>query len=123
MPKGYRLPKVVWNRFRNPWPLTVEFITESVDKSLPLKRLSGTAAFGIIFFAPTVKRDNMDILMIVLSLLAAYVLFVSVCYLLMRLIFPKIEVADSDEVMPVRTRTVNHRYATRAVKKQKNLAY
>jgi hypothetical protein len=64
----------------------------------------------------------MDILMIVLSLIAAYVLFVSVCYLLIRLLFPKIEVDDSDVVRPVRTRSVN-RYATRAVKKQKNLAY
>jgi hypothetical protein len=64
----------------------------------------------------------MDILMIVLSLIAAYVLFVSVCYLLIRLLFPKIEVEDSDEVTPLRNRTV--RYAgTRAVKKQKNLAY
>ena len=63
----------------------------------------------------------MDILLIVLSLIAAYVLFVSVCYLLIRLLFPKIEVEDSDE-KPVRTKTV-HRYAPGAVKKQKNLAY
>jgi hypothetical protein len=64
----------------------------------------------------------MDILMIVLSLIAAYVLFVSVCYLLIRLLFPKIEVDDSEEVRLVKTRNVN-RYATRTVKKQKNLAY
>ena len=64
----------------------------------------------------------MDILLIVLSLIAAYVLFVSVCYLLIRLLFPKIEVDDSDVVRPVRTRNVN-RYAARTMKKQKNLAY
>jgi hypothetical protein len=64
----------------------------------------------------------MDILLIVLSLIAAYVLFVSVCYLLIRLLFPKIEVEDSDEIRPARTRTAN-RYATRTIKKQKNLAY
>ena len=63
----------------------------------------------------------MDILLIVLSLVAAYVLFVAVCYLLIRLLFPKIEVKDSDDVSPVRNRV--HRYATRTVRKQKNLAY
>jgi hypothetical protein len=66
----------------------------------------------------------MDILMIVLSLIAAYVLFVSVCYLLIRLLFPKIEVDDSNEVMPLKTRNANRYVATRPVKKQqKNLAY
>ena len=65
----------------------------------------------------------MDILLIVLSLITAYVLFVSISYLLIRLLFPKIEVDDSDEVNPGKPRNVN-RYATpRAVKKQKNLAY
>ena len=59
--------------------------------------------------------------MIVLSVVAAYVLFVSVCYLLIRLLFPKIEVDDSNEVRPVKNRV--HRYATRTVRKQKNLAY
>jgi len=64
----------------------------------------------------------MDILLIVLSLIAAYVLFVSVSYLLIRLLFPKIEVDDVDEVKPVRVRS-DERYATRTVRKQKNLAY
>lgn len=64
----------------------------------------------------------MDILLIVLSLIAAYVVFVSVCYLLIRLLFPKIEVDDIDEVKPLKNRNVD-RYATRTVKKQKNLAY
>ena len=65
----------------------------------------------------------MEILMIVLSLIAAYVLFVSICYLLIRLLFPKIEVEDGDEMKPLRTRTVNRYAGARAVKKQKNLAY
>lgn len=66
----------------------------------------------------------MDILLIVLSLIAAYVLFVSVCYLLIRLVFPKIEVEDDDEIKPVKPRNVN-RYAatTRSLRKQKDLAY
>lgn len=65
----------------------------------------------------------MDILMIVLALICAYVLFVSVSYLLIHLLFPKIEVKDTDDdVRTVKTRSVN-RYASRAIKKQKNLAY
>ncbi|HEY9487205.1 MAG TPA: hypothetical protein VIQ51_02670 [Chryseosolibacter sp.] len=64
----------------------------------------------------------MDILLIVLSLIAAYVVFVSVCYLLIRLLFPRIEVDDMGEVKPLKNRNVD-RYATRTVKKQKNLAY
>lgn len=63
----------------------------------------------------------MDILLIVLSLVGAYVLFVSVCYLLIRLLFPKIEVDESDELRSVKTRV--NRYAPRTVRKQKNLAY
>jgi hypothetical protein len=39
----------------------------------------------------------MNILVIVLSLISAYVLFVSVSYILARLLFPKIEVNESDE--------------------------
>lgn len=63
----------------------------------------------------------MDILLIVLSLVGAYLVFVSVCYLLIRLLFPKIEVDDSNEVKPVKSRV--DRYSTRPVRKQKNLAY
>jgi len=65
----------------------------------------------------------MDILLIVLSLVAAYVAFVSVCYLLIRLIFPKIEVEDSEEVKPLRLRSVGPYSAARNLRKQKNLAY
>jgi hypothetical protein len=69
------------------------------------------------------KCDVMDILMIVLALTSAYVLFVSVSYLLIRLLFPKIEVNDSDEVRPLKTRGANRYTPPRAIKKQKNLAY
>lgn len=48
----------------------------------------------------------MNILMIVLALICAYVLFVSFSYLLIRLLFPKIEVNDSDDVRLVKTRGV-----------------
>jgi hypothetical protein len=65
----------------------------------------------------------MDILMIVLALISAYVLFVSIAYLLIRLMFPKIEVNDSEEVKPVRSRGVNRYAPSRDLKKQKNLAY
>ena len=65
----------------------------------------------------------MDILLIVLSLLAAYVLFVTVCYLLIRLVFPKIEVEDDDEEKPSRMRNVSRYSVVRNLRKQKNLAY
>ena len=65
----------------------------------------------------------MDIFLIVLSVFAAYVLFVTVCYLLIRLIFPKIEVQDSEEVKPLKMRNVSRYQATRPLRKQKNLAY
>ena len=64
----------------------------------------------------------MEILMIVIWVVGAYVLFVTICYGLIRLLFPKIEVDDSKEVFPARTRTAN-RYASRPLRKQKNLAY
>jgi hypothetical protein len=65
----------------------------------------------------------MDILLIVLALVSAYVLFVSVSYLLIRLLFPKIEVSDSEEVRPVKNKGVNGYTPQRSIKKQKNLAY
>jgi hypothetical protein len=39
----------------------------------------------------------MNILVIVLSLISAYVLFVSVSYLIARIIFPKIEIDELQE--------------------------
>lgn len=67
----------------------------------------------------------MDILMIAMSLFGAYVLFVCTCYVLIRLLFPKIEVDDSKETQrTVRTRTVNPYASARSSRKQqKNLAY
>jgi hypothetical protein len=64
----------------------------------------------------------MNILKIVVALICAYGLFVSISYLLMRLLFPKIEVEDeSQELRPIRTR--NLRRVNRPMKRQKNLAY
>ena len=68
------------------------------------------------------KCEVMEVLLIVLSLIAAYVLFVFVGYLLARLLFPKIEVQDIDDVKPGPTRA-HEGYAPPTVKKQKNLAY
>ena len=39
----------------------------------------------------------MDILVIVLSLISAYILFISVSYILARLLFPKIDVTEAEE--------------------------
>ncbi len=65
----------------------------------------------------------MEVLLIVLSLVAAYVLFVTVSYLLIRLLFHKIEVDDLDEIGPLR-RSGARRYDQRTMlEKQKNLAY
>ena len=100
----------------------MENLTEYVDGLPAEKRLFTLVLLLALFFLlHGNKCDDMDILMIVLSLIAAYVLFVSVCYLLIRLLFPKIEVEDSNEVLPVKHRV--HRYAARTVRKQKNLAY
>jgi hypothetical protein len=66
----------------------------------------------------------MNILKIVVALICAYGLFVSVSYLLMRLIFPKIEVAeDEDVVRPAKTRSIKRVERSSAFRKQKNLAY
>jgi hypothetical protein len=78
---------------------------------------------ALFFLQLAYKCEVMDILMIVMSLIGAYLLFVSVCYLLIRLLFPKIEVDDSDDVKTVRPRNVNRYASTRNLKKQKNLAY
>lgn len=65
----------------------------------------------------------MDILWIVLSLIAAYVLFVAVCYVLIRLIFPRIEVEEDEDLRTVRVRNMNRHASARALRRQKNLAY
>lgn len=61
--------------------------------------------------------------MIVFIVAGAYVLFVTICYVLIRLLFPKIEVDDSNEALPLRQRNVNRYASTRPMRKQKNLAY
>lgn len=64
----------------------------------------------------------MNILKIAVALICAYGLFVSISYLLMRLLFPKIQVEDEDErVRPSRTKGL--RRISRPMKRQKNLAY
>ena len=64
----------------------------------------------------------MDIFMIVITLIGAYVLFVLISWLLIRLLFPKIDVDEKEEMVPVKAR--DNRYVShRHLKKQKNLAY
>jgi hypothetical protein len=70
------------------------------------------------------KNVNMNILKIVVALICAYGLFVSVSYLLMRLIFPKIEIAEDEEVAKVaKTRSIRRLERGSTFRKQKNLAY
>jgi len=102
------------------WKFLLSLWTDSDSK----RHFFQAAGFGIIFLIiRSLKCDVMDILMIVLSLITAYVLFVSVCYLLIRLIFPKIEVNDGEVEKPVKTRHVKRYGTTRTMKKRKNLAY
>jgi len=64
----------------------------------------------------------MNILKIVVALMCSYGLFVSISYLLMRLLFPKIQIEETDEnVRLSRTRMV--RRMNRPMKRQKNLAF
>ena len=64
----------------------------------------------------------MNILKIVVALICAYGLFVSISYLLMRLLFPKIKVNDDvDNLKTLRSRVA--RKARRPVRRQKNLAF
>ena len=65
----------------------------------------------------------MDILMIIVALFSAYVLFISIAYLLVRVMFPKIEINESEEGRPVKSRNINRYSPSRELKKQKNLAY
>jgi hypothetical protein len=59
----------------------------------------------------------MNILIIVLSLICAYVLFMSISYVLARLIFPKIEVEDDDPIKQARAMRAKHlRRLTRAIR-------
>jgi hypothetical protein len=66
----------------------------------------------------------MNILKIVVALLCSYGLFVSISYLLARLIFPKIEIAEESEEEKSRMIKIKHlRKTHRAIRRQKNLAY
>ena len=66
----------------------------------------------------------MNILKIVVALLCSYGLFISISYLLARLIFPKIQIEEeSDEERSRMVKIRNLRRTHRSVRKQKNLAY
>jgi hypothetical protein len=65
----------------------------------------------------------MNILKIVVALICAYGLFVSVSYLLMRLLFPKIEIEETDEKQVSQSKVRMMRRMNRPMKRQKNLAY
>lgn len=68
------------------------------------------------------KCEVMNILKIVVALICAYGLFVSISYLLMRLLFPKIKIEEADEnLRPAKARMV--RRMNRPMKRQKNLAF
>lgn len=104
-------------------PLNVEFITDYVEGANPAQPLFVIAVTGTIFLLPEKTIKIMDILLIILSLVAAYVLFLSISYLLIRLLFPRIEVEDErDVVRPAKAREV-HAYTPRRARRQKNLAY
>ena len=64
----------------------------------------------------------MNILKIVVALICCYGLFVSVSYLLARLIFPKIDIEESPEDVR-RARLRHERRMSRPLRRQKNLAY
>lgn len=65
----------------------------------------------------------MNILKIVVALICAYGLFVSISYLLARLLFPKIEIEESEEKLKT-IKIRNMRRTTRSSsRRQKNLAY
>ena len=64
----------------------------------------------------------MNILKIAVALICSYGLFVSISYLLARLLFPKIQTEETEE--QARTARVRQiRRVSRPLRKQKNLAY
>jgi hypothetical protein len=71
----------------------------------------------------------MNILKIVVALICAYGLFVSISYLLMRLLFPKVEIEEEADgkVRLVNAKNVEKRITrtsmSRPLKRQKNLAF
>lgn len=65
----------------------------------------------------------MNILKIVVALICAYGLFVSVSYLLMRLLFPKIQIEETDEKIINHSKARTLRRMNRPLKRQKNLAF
>lgn len=68
-------------------------------------------------------RMFMNIIKIVVALICAYGLFVSVAYMLMRLLFPKIEINEANEKELASSRRTIRKLNRTAVRRQKNLAY
>lgn len=64
----------------------------------------------------------MNILKIVAALIGAYGLFVSISYLLMRVLFPKIQIEEAEEDLRL-AKTRMMRRMNRPMKRQKNLAF
>ena len=66
----------------------------------------------------------METVKIIVALICSYVLFVSIAYLLLRLIFPKIEVDDQEEREKARLSKARAlRRVSRPLRRQKNLAF
>lgn len=65
----------------------------------------------------------MNILKIVVALVCAYGLFVSISYLLARLLFPKIEIEESEEKLRTSKIRSLRRTNRSSARRQKNLAY
>ena len=64
----------------------------------------------------------MNLIKIAVALVCSYGLFVSISYLLMRLLFPKIQIEEGEEkIKTARMKAV--RRLNRPMKRQKNLAY
>jgi hypothetical protein len=64
----------------------------------------------------------MNLIKIAVALVCSYGLFVSISYLLMRLLFPKIQIEEGEEkIRTARMKAV--RRLNRPMKRQKNLAY
>jgi hypothetical protein len=65
----------------------------------------------------------MNVIKIVVALICAYGLFVSISYLLARLLFPKIEINEAEEEKLRTVRTRAERRINRPLRRQKNLAF
>lgn len=75
-------------------------------------------------FLTSLKTKAMNIVKIVVALICSYALFISVAWLLMRILFPKIEVDDEEELQRARISKARAlRRVSRPLRRQKNLAF